>query len=125
MNAQLADKAATGLKKTWCSTWTFAVNSGRRAKILGRYGLACWQQQMINRALGKLGVHTFQALEQGEANPLTAPAVNAAVQKAKELKEGKDKNYQAIEAIRERIRTSCVMPTPEEPGAMAENPEVP
>jgi hypothetical protein len=125
MSAELADKAATGLKKTWCSTWTFAVNSARRAKILGRYSLACWQQQKINRALGKLGAQTFQALEQGEGNPLTAPAVNAAVQKAKALKELKDKNYQAIAAIRERIRTSCVIPTPEEPGAMAENPEVP
>jgi hypothetical protein len=125
MSAELAEKAATGLKKTWCSTWTFTVNSARRAKILGRYGLACWQQQKINRALGKLGVHTFKALEQGEGNPLTAPEVNAAVQKAKALKELKDKNYQAIEAIRERIKGSCVIATPEEPGAMEENPEVP
>jgi hypothetical protein len=125
MSAELADKAATGLKKTWCSTWTLAINSGRRAKILSRYGLACWQQQKINRALGKLGVQTFQALEQGEGNPLSAPEVNAALQKAKELKEAKDKNYQAIAAIRERIKGSCVIATPEEPGAMEENPEVP
>jgi hypothetical protein len=124
MRAELAEKAASGLKKTWCSTWAFAINSGRRAKILSRYGLACWQQQKINRALGKLGVHTFQALEQGEGNPLSAPEVNAALQKAKELKEAKDKNYQAIEAIRERIKGSCVVATPEEPGAMEENPEV-
>jgi hypothetical protein len=51
--------------------------------------------------------------------------VNEAVQKVKELKEVKDQNYQAIEAIRERIRTSCVIPTPEEPGGMEENPPTP
>jgi len=51
--------------------------------------------------------------------------VNEAVQKVKELKEGKDRNYQAIAAIRERIRTSCVIPTPEEPGGVEENPPVP
>ena len=72
-----------------------------------------------------LGAKTFQALEQGEANPLTAPEVNEAVQKVKDLKEVKDRNYQAIAAIRERIRASCVIPTPEEPGGMEENPPVP
>src|SRR5512144_2015217 len=101
MNGELKEKAASGLKKTWCTTWTFAVNTARRVKILGRYGLACWQQYKIKRALTKLGAKTFQALEQGESNPLTAPEVNAAVQKAKELKEIKEKNYQAIAAIKE------------------------
>jgi len=125
MSAEMKEKAASGLKKSWCTTWTFAVNTGRRAKILGRYGLACWQQQKLKRALAKLGDKTFQALEQGEANPLVAPEVNAAVQKAKELKEVKERNYLAIQAIRERIKGSCVIPTPDEPGGIEENPEVP
>ena len=125
MSAEIQEKAASGLKKTWCTTWTFAVNLGRRLMILARYGLACWQQQKLKCALGKLGAQTFQALEQGEANPLVAPEVNAAVQKAKELKEVKERNYLAIQAIRERIKGSCVIPTPDEPGGIEENPEVP
>ncbi len=125
MNGDLKEKAATGLKKTWCTTWTFTVNTGRRLKILGRKGLGYWQQRKINRAMTRLGDTTFQALEQGESNPLMAPDVNAAVQKAKELKELKEKNYLAIAAIRESIRTSCVIPTPDEPGGIEENPEIP
>lgn len=125
MSADIKDMAASGAKKTWCTMWNFTVNTGRRLKILGRYGLACWQQQKINCAERTLGKKTFQALEQGEANPLTAPEVNEAVQKVKELKEVKEKNYQAIAAIRERISSSCVIPTPEEPGGIEENPPVP
>ncbi|MFH1595182.1 MAG: hypothetical protein ABIG94_02260 [Pseudomonadota bacterium] len=125
MSADLKDKAVHGLKSTWCNTWTFTANTGRRAKILGRYTLACWQQQKLNKAMRRLGAQTFQALERGEANPLAAPKVSQAVQKAKDLKEHKDKNYQAMEAIRERIRTSCVIPTPEQPGGLEETPEVP
>jgi hypothetical protein len=51
--------------------------------------------------------------------------VSDAVQQAKDLKERKERNYQAIAALRERLRTSCVIPTPEEPGGIEENPPVP
>jgi hypothetical protein len=125
MKADIKDKTVKGLKTTWCSTWTFAVNTGRRAKILSRYTLACWQRQRINQAMRSLGAQAYQALERGEANPLAAPEVSDTLQKVKELKELKDKNYQAMEAIREQIRTSCVIPTPEEPGGVEETPEVP
>ncbi|MFA4903498.1 MAG: hypothetical protein WC600_12235 [Desulfobaccales bacterium] len=125
MNGDLKEKAATGLKKTWCSSWTFALNTGRRIKILGRKGLRYWQQRKINKAMAALGVKTFQALERGEGNPLVAPEVNAAVQKAKDLKYVREKNELAIQAIRERIQSSCVFATPDQPGAMEENPEVP
>ncbi len=109
----------------WCNLWTFTVNIGRRAQILGRYAMACGQQQKIKKAERLLGAKTFQALERGEANPLVAPEVSEAVQKAKEAKEVKAKNYQAIAAIREKIRSSCVIPTPEEPGGIEENPPLP
>lgn len=109
----------------WCNLWTFTVNTGRRLQILGRYAMACGQQQKIKEADRVLGEKTFQALERGEANPLVAPEVSEAVQKAKEAKEVKEKNYQAIAAIREKIRSSCVIPTPEEPGGIEENPPVP
>jgi hypothetical protein len=123
--ADLKEKAIQGSKSVWCNTWTFAVNSGRRAKILGRYTLACWQQQQLRRALHHLGGQTFKALEQGEGNPLTAPEVGEALKQAKELKEKKEQNYQAIAALREQIRTSCVVPTPDQPGGIEETPEVP
>lgn len=125
MSTDFKDMAASGAKKTWCTLWTFTVNSGRRLKILGRYVLACGQQQKIKKATHDLGEKFFQALARGEANPLAAPEVNEAVQKAKDLREIKEKNYQAIAAIRERISSSCVIPTPEEPGSMEENPPVP
>jgi hypothetical protein len=125
MSDDLKDKAASGLKKTWCNSWTFAVNSGRRAKILARKGVGYWKQRKIDKALAKLGAHTFEALEQGEANPMSAPEVNVAIQKAKDLKYEKEKNELAIQAIRERIQGSCEIATPDKPGAMEENPEVP
>ena len=125
MNGDLKEKAVTGLKKNWCTSWTFTVNSARRVKILGRKGLGYWQQKKINQAMAGLGVQTFKAMEQGESNPLMAPEVNTALQKVKELQYAKEKNYLAIQAIRERIQSSCVIPTPDEPGGIEENPEVP
>ncbi len=125
MDTDVKDKAASGAKTVWCNTWTFAVNTARRAQILGRYSLACWQQQKVNRAMHRLGAQTFQALERGEGNPLVAPEVSEAVRQTKEAKEQKEQNYQAIAAIREKIRGSCVIPTPEEPGGVEENPPLP
>ncbi len=119
------DKATSGAQKAWCTLWNFTVNTSRRAQILGRYALACSQQSKIKCAERTLGEKTFQALEQGEANPLTAPEVSEALQKVKEAKEAKEQNYQAIAAIREKISSSCVIPTPEEPGGIEENPPVP
>ncbi len=121
----IQNTAVSGVKRTWCTLWNFTVNTARRAQILSRYGQACAQQQKIKQAERLLGAKTFQALERGEANPLVAPEVSEAVQRAKDAKEAKEKNYQAIAAIREKIRTSCVIPTPEEPGGIEENPPVP
>ncbi len=125
MSAEISDKPVSGAKTAWCNTWTFTVNMGRRFQILGRYALAYWQQRKLQKALRGLGAETFQALERGEANPVVAPEVSAAVQQAKDLKEQKEQNYQAIETIREKIRGSCVIPTPEEPGGIEENPPLP
>ncbi len=122
MNDEIKDKAAPGLKATGCRFWTFTLNTGRRVRILGRYTLACWQQQKIRKANRLLGEKTIQALERGETNPLVAPEVNEAVQKAKELLEVKEKNYQAIAAIREKIRSSCVAAAPPEPEPAEEGP---
>ena len=124
------DMAIRGLKGTWWYAKTLALYTMRRGLILGRYSLACWQKQKINRAMRRLGDQFFQALERGETNPLVVSEVSDAVQKAKDLKEVKDKNYQAIAAIREKIRAAWAKepapaPAPEPPPAAAEPAEKP
>jgi len=76
----------------------------------------------------RLGDQFFQALERGETNPLVVSEVSDAVKKAKDVKEVKDKNYQAIAAIRERMRGAWAKeplpaPAPEPPPAAAEQTE--
>ena len=134
----LATKGLKGLKVAGCFAGTLALNTLRRGLILGRYTLACWQKQKVNKAMRRLGEQFFRALEQGETNPLVVSAVSDAVKKAKDLKEVKDKNYQAVAAIREKIQaawakepppvpapTSETPPPPAEPTEAAEKPEEP
>jgi lysozyme family protein len=134
----LATKGFKGLKIARWYARTLALNMLRRGLILGRYSLACWQKQKVNKAMRRLGEQFFQALEQGETNPLVVSAVSDAVKKAKDLKEVKDKNYQAVAAIREKIQaawakepppapapTSETPPPPAEPTEAAEKPEEP
>ena len=122
----LAAKGLKGLKVAGCFAGTLALNTLRRGLILGRYTLACWQKQKINKAMRRLGEQFFQALERGETNPLVVSDVSDAVKKAKNLKEIKDKNYQAMAATREKIRAAWTKeppPAPEMPPPAAEHTE--
>ena len=121
----LATKGLKGLKVAGWYTMTLALNMLRRGLILARYTLACWQKQKVNRAMRRLGEQFFQALEQGETNPLVVSDVSDAVQKAKDLKEVKDKNYQAIAAIREKIRAAWIKESPPVPAPAPEPPPAP
>jgi hypothetical protein len=132
----LATKGLKGFKAVGWYAKTLVFNMLRRGLILGRYTLACWQKQKVNKAMRRLGEEFFQALEQGETNPLVVGAVSDAVKKAKDLKEVKDKNYQAVAAIREKIRAAWAKepppapvpetpPAPAEPTDAAEKPEEP
>jgi hypothetical protein len=125
MPADYLGLALKGLKGACWYARTLALNTVRRGLILGRYTLACWQKQKVNKAMRRLGEEFFQALEQGETNPLVVSAVSDAVKKAKDVKEAKDKNYQAIAAIREKSRAAWAQetpppPAPETPPAAAE-----
>ena len=80
--------ATKGLKGAGWYAKTMALNTLRRVLILGRYTLACWQKQKANKAMRRLGEQFFQALEQGETNPLVVSAVSDAVKKAKRCKRG-------------------------------------
>jgi hypothetical protein len=131
MSADYQGLAAKGLKGLKCAGWyakTLALNTLRRGLILGRYTLACWQKQKVNKAMRRLGDQFFQALERGETNPLVVSEVSDAVNKAKGIKAAKDKNYQAVAAIREKIRAAWAkepppVPAPETPPPAAEPAE--
>jgi len=112
MNAEVKSQAAGALKTVWGYTQIFAVNTLRRTLILGRYTLICWQQQRLRRSQRRLGGAVLQALEQGEVNPMLAEGVKDALEKAKAIKAGKDKHYQAIAAIREKIRSAGACESP-------------
>ena len=128
MSADYKNLACKGLKGTCWYTKTLALNTMRRGLILARYTRACWQKQKVNKAMRRLGEQFFQALEQGETNPLIVSAVSDAVNRAKDLKAVKDKNYQAVAATREKIRAAWAKepppaPAPETPPAAAEKTE--
>jgi hypothetical protein len=111
----LAAKGFQGLKTVGWYTKTLSLNMLRRGLILGRYTLACWQKQKVNKAMRRVGEEFFQALEQGETNPLVVSAVSDAVNRAKDLKAAKDKNYQAVAATREKMRAAWVKEPPPVP----------
>jgi hypothetical protein len=125
MSADYQGLAIKGIKGAWWYTRTLSLNALRWGLILGRYTLACWQKQKVNKAMRRLGEQFFLALEQGETNPLVVTEVSDAVKKAKDVKEAKDNNYQAVAAIREKIRAAWAQepppppPAPEPPPAAA------
>jgi len=136
MSADYKNLAVKGLKGACWYTKTLSLNMMRRGLIVGRYTLACWQKQKVNKAMRRLGEQFFQALEQGETNPLVVSAVSDAVNRAKDLKAAKDKNYQAVAAIREKMRAAWAQeppwplapetpPPPAEPAEAAPKPEEP
>jgi hypothetical protein len=120
MPADYQGLAMKGLTGAWWYARTLTLNTLRRGLILGRYTLACWQKQKVNKAMRRLGDQFFQALERGETNPLVVSEVSDAVKKAKDLKEIKDKNYQAMTVTREKIRAAWTKELPPPPAA--ENP---
>jgi hypothetical protein len=107
MNADVKDKAAGALNTVWGYTRRFASNTLRRGLILARYTLICRQQQKLRCAQRRLGGAVLQALAQGEVNPMLTEGVKDALEKARAVKAGKEKHYQAIAAIREKIRTAA------------------
>jgi hypothetical protein len=112
MNADLKNQAVGSLKTVGRYVKIFTCNTMRRVLILGRYTLICMQQQRLRRAQRRLGGAVLQGLGQGEVNPMLTEEVKDVLEKAKTIKAGKDKHYQAIDAIREKIRTACACESP-------------
>lgn len=117
MSAASKDKGITFFKTAFRYSKIFLLNTLRRTLILGRYTLICWQQQRLRRASRLLGTRVLRALEEGEVNPMIAEEVKDAIERARAIKAVKDRHYQAIAAIREKIRTACAceFPTPQPP----------
>jgi hypothetical protein len=96
----------------------FTLNSWRRLCILGRYSIICFHQQRLRRAWRLLGKHIHQTVEGGEVNPMLTEEVQDRLTRAEVIKETKDRHYQAIAALREKIRVTRTgeAPRPEETG---------
>jgi len=99
------------------------LNSWRRLCILGRYTTICLHQQCLRRAWRTLGKQICQAVAGGEVNPMLLDEVQDSLTRAQVIQETKDQHYQAIAALREKIRASWTTgqtPPPEKTGVPAE-----
>ena len=121
MSARYAEKGGNIATAVLRFLTSFTMNTLRRLIILGRYTLICWKQQRLRRGWRRLGQRVHAALEQGEVNPMLTEPVKDAVQKVRKVKALKDRQYEAIAALRAKIRG---VKAPE-PAAPAEEPAEP
>jgi len=110
----------------------FTLNTWRRLLILVHYTLIGFHQLRLRRACRILGKRVFHSLEGGEVNPLLVGEVKDSLKKAQAIQKAKDKRYQAIAALREKIMAAKApapepAPAPEAEPAPAEefSPEKP
>jgi gas vesicle protein len=105
----------------------FALNSYRRLLIVGHYAMICLHQQRLRRAWRLLGKHIHQAVEAGEDNPMLGESVQEKLNRAEVVKGTKERHYQAIADLREKIQTCREeVPSPaatESPAAAEAAPE--
>jgi hypothetical protein len=120
MSARYAEKTGSLVAAVFRFIYAFTLNTLRRLVVLGRYSLVCWQQQRLRKAWRRLGQRVHLALEGGEVNPMLTEPVKDAVEKARKLKAVKDRQYVAIQALRDKIRLSrtpeSAAPPPEAAG---------
>lgn len=84
----------------------FTLNLWRRLLMLWHYTVICLHHQCLRRAWRRLGQRVHQALDQGEVNPLLTDEVKDSLARAQSAKAKKDRHYEAIAALREKIRAS-------------------
>jgi len=96
----------------------FILNSWRRLLMLWHYTIICFHQQRLRRAWRRLGRRVHLALDSGEVNPMLAGEVKDSLSKSQAIKTAKDRHYQAIASLREKIRASRTEEAP--PTAEAE-----
>jgi len=118
-------KAGQMLKFIWGYGKIIVLNSFRRLLILWRYLLICRQQRKLKKAWRLLGRRVTEALDQGEVNPMLTEEVKDSLPAVQAAKEAKERHYQAIAAIRERIRGAWDAQFPPEPASAPPAEETP
>jgi len=84
----------------------FTLNLWRRLLMLWHYTVICVHQQCLRRAWRRLGQRVHEALDKGEVNPMLASEVKDSLARAQDVQAKKDRHYEAIAALREKIRAS-------------------
>jgi hypothetical protein len=126
MVSEVANKGGQALAAVLSFLKIFTLNLWRRFLMLGHYTIICFHQQRLRRAWRVLGKRVHQALEGGEVNPMLAGSVKDSLTKAQAIEMAKDRRYQAIAALREKIRASRAgeaAPPPEAEPAPAKEAE--
>jgi hypothetical protein len=127
MASEVANKGGQALSAVLRFLKVFTLNLWCRFLMLGHYTINCFHQQRLRRAWRILGKRVYQALEGGEVNPLLAGDVKDSLTKAQTIDMAKDRHYQAIAALREKIRatrTGEATPPPEAEPVSVKEPEL-
>ncbi|MGQ9688021.1 MAG: hypothetical protein ACUVXF_04425 [Desulfobaccales bacterium] len=95
------------------------VNSWRRLLILGRYLILLLHHLRLRRAWPRLGKRVHLAFEGGEVNPMLAGEVKDSLSAAQALQAQKNRQLEAIAALRQKIRSSRGGEAPSPPEAEA------
>jgi hypothetical protein len=126
MASEVATKGGQALAAVLRFLKVFILNLWRRFLMLGHYTINCFHQQRLRRAWRTLGKRVHQALEGGEVNPMLAGDVKDSLTKAQAIEMAKDRHYQAIAALREKIRATRAgeaTPPPEAEQVSVKEPE--
>ena len=84
----------------------FTLNLWRRLLMLWHYTVICLHQQCLRGAWRRLGERVHQAVDQGEVNPMLTEEVKDSLAKAQSAQAKKDRHYEAVAVLREKIRAS-------------------
>jgi hypothetical protein len=84
----------------------FTLNSWRRLCILGRYSIICVHHQRLRHACRVLGQRVLESLAGGEVNPMLAEPVKDSLTRAQAIQATKDRQYQAVARLREKIKST-------------------
>lgn len=120
MASEKTDKGGQALSSGLHFLKNFTLNLWRRLLMLWHYTAICVHQQCLRRARCRLGERVHQAVDQGEVNPMLTPEVKDSLARAQDVQAKKDRHYEAVAALREKIQASkaeAPVPQKAEPAA--------
>jgi hypothetical protein len=104
MASEPAKQGGQSLSAVLSCLSTFILNFFRRLLIVGHYAMICVHQQRLRRAWSVLGKNIHQAVEAGEDNPMLSESVQEKLNRAEVVKGTKERHYQAIAALKDKIQ---------------------